>query len=214
MQTSEKAKWEKRMCSRNCELQIENAALKFSYGILTISSSAVNLIIAFAQSVKYKLRHEPEYYHPDLMPLIDHLSTYSKQAHEGDVGGDVRDEVSNDTTNKSFDTWGEYLGLPILTSNPRKKLKEYANNGIHHGNLPLEIMNYLSAYVGSLMKGGQMTAPILSTQAFNSMALMLDSYGGCERVLQTPLPVAYNIAISQITWLYTMVSTSLAPDVA
>jgi len=181
--------------------RIENAALKLNFGILTIYSSAINLIIAFAQSVKHKLRHEPEYDYADLRPLINHLSTYSKQAHEGDIPA----ALYNDTMHKGFDTWGEYLGLPIFTSNPRRKLKQYAKAGIHHGNLPLEIMNYLSAYLGSLMKGGQMTAPVLQTQVFNSMALMLDSYGGCERVLQTPLPVAYNIAISQITWLYTMV---------
>ncbi|KAF8422460.1 Bestrophin, RFP-TM, chloride channel-domain-containing protein [Tirmania nivea] len=163
--------------------------------------SAINLIIAFAQSVKHKIRHEPEYDYVDLKPLINHLSTYSKQAHEGDVPA----ALYNDTMKKGFDTWCEYLGLPIFTSNPRKMLKQYAKAGIHHGNLPLEIMNYLSAYIGSLMNSGQMTVPVLHTQVFNSMALMLDSYSGCERILQTPLPVGYNIAISQITWLYTIV---------
>lgn len=34
---------------------------------------------------------------------------------------------------------------------------------------------------------------------------MMDAYGGCERVLQTPLPLAYSIAISQITWLYVLI---------
>ena len=191
------------MCSRNCKLRIENAALKLNYGILIIYSSAINIIIAFAQSVKHKLRHEPEYDYVDLGPLIKHLSTYSKQAHKGDVPA----WRYNEAINKDLGTWSDYLGIPIFTSNPRKKLKQYANAGINHGNLPLEIMNYLSAYIGFLMKGGQMTAPVLNTQAFSSMTSMLDSYGGCERVLQTPLPVAYNIAISQITWLYTMVST-------
>jgi len=189
------------MHSRNCELRIGDVTLKLCHSILTILSSAINLIIAYAQSVKHKIRHEPEYDYADLKPLINHLSTYSKQAREGDIPVGRY----NDTMRKGFGTWGEYLGLPIFTSNPRKKLKQYAKAGVHHGNLPLEIMNYLSAYIGSLMKGGQMAAPVFHTQVFNSMALMLDSYGGCERVLQTPLPVAYNIAISQITWLYTMV---------
>ena len=186
--------------------QIGNATLELNYSMLTIFSSAINLIIAFAQSVKHKIRHEPEYDYADLRPLINHLSTYSKEAHRGDIPAKRYNETMHkETKNKGLNTWGESLGLPIFTSNPRKQLKKYAKDGIHHGNLPLEVMNYLSAYLGSLMKGGQMTAPVLQTQVFNSMALMLDSYGGCERVLQTPLPVAYNIAISQITWLYTMV---------
>ncbi|RPB21649.1 UPF0187-domain-containing protein [Terfezia boudieri ATCC MYA-4762] len=162
--------------------------------------SAINLIIAFAQSVKHKIRHEPEYDYADLKPLINHLSTYSKQAHEGDIPA----TLYNDTINKGLNTWGEYLGMPIFTSNPRKMLKQYAKAGIHHGNLPLEIMNYLSAYLDSLMNDGHITVPALQSQMLNSIASMLESYGGCEKVLHTPLPIAYNIAISQITWLYTM----------
>ena len=33
---------------------------------------------------------------------------------------------------------------------------------------------------------------------------MNDVLIGCERVLNTPLPIAYTIAISQITWLYVL----------
>lgn len=34
---------------------------------------------------------------------------------------------------------------------------------------------------------------------------LMEAYGGCERVSETPLPVAYNIVIAQITWLYVLV---------
>lgn len=212
MPTSAKVRQVKRMPSRNCKPCSCNTPNR-SF-LLTFFSSAVNLIIAFAQAVKHKLRHEPEYDYADLKPLINHLDTFSKRAH----GGDVPATLYNDTiknTGKGFNVknMGEYLGLATFTSNPRKKLKQYSKAGVHHGNLPLEIMNYLSSYVGSLMKAGQMTAPVLSTQAFNSMSMMLDAFGGCERVLQTPLPVAYNIAIAQITWLYVMVSI-LPPSIS
>lgn len=54
------------------------------------------------------------------------------------------------------------------------------------------------------MRKGQITAPYY-TQIAASQLAMMDAYGGCERVLQTPLPLAYSIAISQITWLYVLV---------
>jgi ion channel-forming bestrophin family protein len=38
----------------------------------------------------------------------------------------------------------------------------------------------------------------------NSIVALNDVLIGVERVLQTPLPIAYSIAISQITWVYVM----------
>ena len=38
----------------------------------------------------------------------------------------------------------------------------------------------------------------------NYMAALTDIMTGMERVVNTPLPVAYSIAISQITWAYVL----------
>jgi len=37
-----------------------------------------------------------------------------------------------------------------------------------------------------------------------NLASLNEVLAGCERVLNTPLPVAYSIAISQITWVYVL----------
>ncbi|CRK45293.1 hypothetical protein BN1723_019696, partial [Verticillium longisporum] len=42
------------------------------------------------------------------------------------------------------------------------------------------------------------------TTAYTSLTLMNDIMTGTERVLNTPLPIAYSIAIAQITWLYVL----------
>lgn len=41
-----------------------------------------------------------------------------------------------------------------------------------------------------------------NTLADNNLAALNDALVGTERVLTTPLPIAYAIAISQITWVY------------
>lgn len=156
--------------------------------------------------MKHKIRHQPEYDYADLKPLINHLETYSKKAITGDVPAAI---YNSRLKTKGFSHWAEYLGLPFCTSNPRAALKQYAKVGIHHGNLPLEIMNYLSAYIQSRVKSESITAAA-EGRIFTALTMMLDAFGGCERVLQTPLPVAYSIAISQITWLYVMVGRCIS----
>lgn len=135
-----------------------------------------------------------------MKPIIDHLDTYAKDAHRDDIPAKTYNALST-----HMETWGEYLGVPFYQSNPMRLLKAAAKQGVHHGNLPFEIMNHLSSYIDAIMGNGNLTAPALQTQAFNSIFLLLDATAGCERVLATPLPLAYNIAISQITWLYVMV---------
>ncbi|KAI5778716.1 Bestrophin, RFP-TM, chloride channel-domain-containing protein [Geopyxis carbonaria] len=161
--------------------------------------SAINLILAFAQSCKHKLRHEIEYDYTDLKPLIDHLDTFAKRA-------SVTDR-SPSTHNRSLlqaSTWGEYLGIPFATANPQRAYKLAARAGRHHGNLPYELINYLGQYIHAAMDS-TFDSPTMQGQVYGAFNNLLDAYGGCERVLQTPLPIAYNIAISQITWLYVLV---------
>jgi putative membrane protein len=43
-----------------------------------------------------------------------------------------------------------------------------------------------------------------NNQSVNGVVQLNDMLVGVERVLQTPLPIAYSIAISQITWVYVM----------
>jgi len=161
--------------------------------------TAVNMVIAYAQAVKHKLRHEPEYDYADMKSLVENLDTFAKDAHADDIPADIQNQTS------SAATWAEYLGVPFVETNPRSQLKKYAKHGIHHGNLPLEIMSHLSGYLRLVINNKTFNVSVCHTQAFNSMTNMLDAFGGCERVLATPLPIAYNIAISQITWLYVMV---------
>lgn len=158
--------------------------------------STMNLIVAFAVSLKHTLRFEPYTDYDDLQHLIGHLTTFAKEA-TLDAGGS-----SAGVKNKGmFKSVGEYLGVSFAASNPRKMLKR-ATRPL--GNLPLEILNHLAMAVDELILNQQLPVPMQQTLAYNNLNTLGDVLAGCERVLNTPLPIAYSIAISQITWVYVM----------
>lgn len=114
-------------------------------------SSAINLILAFAVALKHKLRFEPYTQYEDLSGLVDHLDTFAKAANEPDA-----------TAQPHKTPWkrvGEYLGVPMAESNPRKLFKR-AKKPL--GNMPLEITTYLSAYIESKIADGGIKLPLAS----------------------------------------------------
>jgi putative membrane protein len=178
----------------------ERTGTEFEKEDILSKLSAINLILAFAQACKHKLRHEIEYDYTDLKPLIDNLDTFAKSARTLD-----RSATEWNKELKKKQNWGEFLGIPFCESNPRKAYKVAAREGKQHGNLPYEIIGYIGQFIKSSMDEGCLESAIMQGQVYNAFNNLMDAYGGCDRVLSTPLPLAYNIAISQITWLYVLV---------
>jgi putative membrane protein len=154
----------------------------------------MNLLVAFAVSLKHKLRYEPYTSYDDLSTLVSHLDTFATAA--------TRDAPEGVAVRKKpgfLKAMGEYLGVSFAASNPRKVIKK-AQRPL--GNLPLEILGYLASFTDELIQNGQLPIPMQQTLAYNNIASLNDVMTGTERVLTTPLPIAYTIAISQITWVY------------
>ncbi|KAJ3574159.1 hypothetical protein NPX13_g4460 [Xylaria arbuscula] len=156
--------------------------------------TAMNLVIAYAVALKHKLRFEPYTHYEDLVDLVGHIDTLAKAATEDEEVEKVRSKKYT-----IFKIVGENLGLSFATSNPRKMLKR-VNKPV--GNLPLEILCYLTAYSDELVANGQLPVGMQQTGVYNALSLLNDVMVNSERVLNTPLPIAYAIVISQITWLY------------
>ncbi|PMD59542.1 UPF0187-domain-containing protein [Hyaloscypha bicolor E] len=152
--------------------------------------TAINLILAFAVSLKHKLRFEPFAHYQDLASLIGHLDTYAKGATK---------EHLDEGKMTPWKRVGNYLGMSMAQSNPRKAIKR-ADKPL--GNLPLEILTYLSCYIEEANANGTLKSPIVCGQIMTSLAALTDTQSSAERVLTTPLPVGYNILISQIVLLY------------
>lgn len=121
--------------------------------------------------------------------MVGHLHTYAKAA-------DVPDPRKKPNV---FKTAGQFLGVPMAESNPRKLVKK---SRVPLGNLPLEILSHLSSYMKHIYDNGTFKVSIYQTQSLNALTTMNDVLTGTDRILNTPLPIAYSIAISQITWVY------------
>ena len=50
-----------------------------------------------------------------------------------------------------------------------------------------------------------MTSPGVHVHLLNPLASLTDCLSGMERVLATPLPLSYRIAISRISWMYILI---------
>lgn len=151
--------------------------------------NCLNLIAAYAVALKHKLRFEPYTYYDDLSPLVSHLDTFARAA----------SAPSSTRKPSPLKTAGQFLGLPMAESNPRKLLKRSREP---LGNLPLELLNHLSSYMKTLYDNGTFKVSIYQTQSLNALTTFNDVLAGTDRILNTPLPIAYSIAISQITWVY------------
>ncbi|KAJ9257892.1 hypothetical protein DTO207G8_1669 [Paecilomyces variotii] len=156
--------------------------------------SSFNLILAFAIALKHKLRFEPHVAYEDLVPIAGHLDTFAKSAHDS--------ELLKHPKKSTWKAAGEYLGVSFAESNPRKLIKRSKKP---LGNLPLEILNHLAAYIQMSVENGTLTSPTVQTQVYTALSQLTEVLTGTERVLSTPLPAAYTIAISQISWIYVMV---------
>ncbi|KFY38175.1 hypothetical protein V495_06715 [Pseudogymnoascus sp. VKM F-4514 (FW-929)] len=153
--------------------------------------TAMNLILSFAVALKHRLRFEPYAHYDDIAGLVSHLDTYAKAA--------FKEEHLEKKKKSTWKALGEKLGLPFALSNPRKEIKR---SDRPLGNLPLEILSYLSAYFEEVSTNGQLKSAVIGGQFMTALAGMTDTAGNAERVLTTPLPVGYNILISQIVLLY------------
>jgi len=172
---------------RNCTVNVLR--------LLLMTRTCINIIRGFVVATKYRLRRQPGYDYPDLRPLIQNLSTLAKRAHL--ANGPLPHKRYN-----SLRLAGQFLGIPGTIPDPSKPLRK---GPTYHGNLPFEVLNYISAYVQIVIANGTMNVPIMQVQTMTMLTTLLDSLTGMERVLGTPLPIAYNIAISQISWIYILI---------
>lgn len=154
--------------------------------------SALNLLNAYACSIKHRLRFEPGIDYPDLRDRVEFLDTFARAAEV---------DIPAPADKKKLKAVGEYLGVTFAESNPRKRIKRSKKP---LGNLSLEILNHISAYVHSIIENETLNIGLYQNQAITSIVQLNEALIGMDRVLQTPLPIAYSIAISQITWVYVM----------
>lgn len=90
----------------------------------------------------------------DLGGFVDHLETFAG----------IATEVESPTIPKTgfIQATGLYLGLPFAESNPQKAIR---NTDMPLGNLPLEILAYIAAFLDYMVENGQLKVPMQQTVA-------------------------------------------------
>ncbi|KAK9376923.1 Bestrophin, RFP-TM, chloride channel-domain-containing protein [Lipomyces chichibuensis] len=110
--------------------------------------------------------------------------------------------ASNDIKSKIVNQW-----FPI---NP--KLSEYlldredriSRATVMHGNLPLEILQFLAYYCRQMQLDQKILTPSEISFFFTQTNTLTDILTGTERILRTPLPLAYNILCNQLAWIFVL----------
>jgi putative membrane protein len=110
--------------------------------------------MTFAVALKHRLRFEPYTSYEDLAGLVGHLDTFAKAA--------TTPEVTEPRKRSVLKSTGEYLGVSFAESNPRKTIKK-AQKPV--GNLPLEVLTYLAAYIDETVGNGLLKIPMQQTLA-------------------------------------------------
>jgi len=150
--------------------------------------TCLNLLAAFSVALKHRIRFQPYVDYDDLRG-VNNLDTYAREANVGI--NTVPKPISK------IKRLGQILDIPMAIDNPRAEIKK-ATKPL--GNLPQEMLIYLQAYMDSIM--GRVQLPALQIQLTSSMQSLNDLLSTMDRIVNTPLPLAYSITINQISWAY------------
>ncbi|KAG9297358.1 hypothetical protein G9A89_009442 [Geosiphon pyriformis] len=147
--------------------------------------TAINLLLGFAIATKLYLRHECNTGNEELKPFITNIQ--SRLPSPDQNVSEVTERISSESTR---------------SPKPHKshtKMQEGCDPNNY--NIPLEISLYLSSYVRTSFDRKNIDAPT-TTAMFNGINTMVDCLSTFERILYTPIPLAYSIHLSQTVWIY------------
>ncbi|ORZ21732.1 Bestrophin, RFP-TM, chloride channel-domain-containing protein [Lobosporangium transversale] len=68
-------------------------------------------------------------------------------------------------------------------------------------NIPVELSYYIGSYIKSCSNKGKIDASSVTVMN-NALVSMMDCLTGFERILRTPIPLAYSIHLHHATWIY------------
>ncbi|CAI2165473.1 2687_t:CDS:2 [Funneliformis geosporum] len=145
--------------------------------------SAINLLSAFAFATKHYLREDPPSEYIDLKRFISNIKS--------DLPGfePIEEQDLRDNIKKYGPSFINRLKKSHLTPAPENY------------NLPLTITLYLGAYLEDKVRQKKIDVPTNNVM-HASLNSLVDSLTSLERILRTPIPLAYSIHLIQTVWIY------------
>jgi len=143
---------------------------------LNEKKSVIKLLVGYLGALKHYLREEYETSYPDIADYIKMIPRYSIPSAE----------------------------QPLMTQNSasrKRKVQADTFSKPAPSNLPLELTYYLASFTSHQIEQKTILPQVfmVMTNVTNSL---VENLTGFERILRTPIPLAYSVHLSQTVWLY------------
>ncbi|KAG0207327.1 hypothetical protein BGX28_001377 [Mortierella sp. GBA30] len=191
--------------------------------------SAINLLVAFAFATKHYLREEYGYNYDDMIDLLTHIPKYSIPTSTQPMNWrtDIPtplEELQLQQNPQRPPGNGQGANLVSAVSEKSHGASSFVQSHSHHShqerarrhqiksqalafdfltptNIPVELTYYIGSYIKSCSNKQKVDAATL-TMMNNALVSMVDCLTGFERILRTPIPLAYSIHLHHATWIY------------
>ncbi|KAF9425184.1 hypothetical protein BGZ76_003387, partial [Entomortierella beljakovae] len=208
-------------CIRNLTRSIWVGVAETETRDLLEKRSAINLLVAFAFATKHYLREEYGYNYEDMVDLLAHIPKYSipTSTQPMDWRTDIPtplEEIQQQQQGKTSylsEKNQQHVTTSNISQQPRPstshhrsrrhqaKMQALAFDFLTPTNIPIELSYYISSYIKSCSNKQRVDAATLTVMN-NALVSMVDCLTGFERILRTPIPLAYSIHLHHATWIY------------
>ncbi|KAF9975019.1 hypothetical protein BGZ65_008465 [Modicella reniformis] len=205
------------LCIRNLTRGIWVCVAETETRDLLEKKSAINLLVAFAFATKHYLREEYGYNYDDMIDLLSHIPKYSIPTSTQPMDwrtdlptphGTVQQHPSQAEGQVHLDEMTPQKDPTVATDRAKSRTRRHqvktqalAFDFLTPTNIPVELSYYIGSYIKSCSNKGRVDAATL-TMMNNALVAMIDCLTGFERILRTPIPMAYSIHLHHGTWIY------------
>lgn len=164
----------------------------------------VRLMSAFAASCKRHLRGEYGIRYPDIEPYLPPGFEPAEHTIRVDISSITRDGNTSTMTENTPLLADGILPTPhrqSTFSSLLRKSSQRPQEVCPTMSLPLEIAFRISLYISQQKRNGHIDSP-QNTMLTSSLNSMIETFAGMERIVSTPLPLAYTIHLKQCVFLY------------
>ncbi|KAF9903964.1 hypothetical protein EC991_003182 [Linnemannia zychae] len=204
------------LCIRNLTRGIWVCVAESETRDLLEKKSAINLLVAFAFATKHYLREEYGYDYDDMVDLLTHIPKYSipTSVEPMDWRMDIPTSPLESLTPQPAaprpqpqdQQTSQMSGRPSGTfaggrARRQSRSQALAFDFLTPTNIPVELSYYIGSYIKACSNKGKVD-PATLTMMNNALVSMIDCLTGFERILRTPIPLAYSIHLHHATWIY------------
>ncbi|KAF9132982.1 hypothetical protein BGW39_010875 [Mortierella sp. 14UC] len=203
------------LCIRNLTRGIWVCVAETETRDLLEKKSAINLLVAFAFATKHYLREEYGYDYDDMVDLLTHIPKYSiptsvepmdwrmdiPTSHLESLTPQPQPPAQQQDQQTSQMSGRQSATFASGRARRQSRSQALAFDFLTPTNIPVELSYYIGSYIKACSNKGKVD-PATLTMMNNALVSMIDCLTGFERILRTPIPLAYSIHLHHATWIY------------